>query len=364
MQKRIDWPLLLATILLTTMGIVILHAINFRDPSLAEGFNPLRQLMAAFIGFAVLILVARTDYRLWLRVAPFWYIAALALLAILLFVGEVVFGATRGIDLGVFEFQPTEVAKLGLILMLARLYAMRAKVLRHPRFLVYSLFMAALPAVLVIMQPDIGSAVVLGFIWLIMTLVSNVRKSYVVILVVAGLLLMPFATQQLEPYQQERLESFFNPASDPQGSGYNVNQSTIAVGSGQIFGRGLGGGTQSQLNFLPSQHTDFIFAVLAEKLGLLGAGLVIGLFVVFLARGLLIAVRARDRFGSLLASGIVAMFLIHILISIGMNLGVAPVTGLPLPFISYGGTNLVISLFAVGLLLSIAKHRQNLEFKE
>lgn len=364
MTLRFDWILLISVGLLTVIGLVVLHAITFRDPSLEAGFNPAQQVVAAALGLAALIVAARMDYRIWLRAAIPWYLVAVILLGVLLFVGEVVFGATRGIHLGFLDFQPTEVAKLGLILLLARLYALHSLSLRRLRYFALSLLIVGVIAALVFLQPDIGSVAVLGFIWLLMTLMSNIRKTHVLVLMVVLAVSAPFAIGQLEPYQQQRLETFFNPAADPQDAGYNVNQAKIAVGSGQIFGRGLGGGTQSQLNFLPAQHTDFVFAVLAEKLGLLGAGLVMSLFGVVLFRGLYIAYHARDKFGSLLAGGIVAMFLVQIIISIGMNLGVAPVTGLPLPFISYGGTSLVMSLFAVGLLLSVSANKQKLEFKE
>lgn len=364
MQKRFDWVLLAATLLLVIIGLIVLHAINFRDPSLAEGFDPIHQLISAVLGLGVMFAASRVDYRFWFRIAPIWYVASALLLVALLFIGETVAGSTRSIDLGLFEFQPTEFAKLGLIFLLARWYALRARELRHPWYVFSSLVAAGILAGLIVLQPDIGSAVLLGGIWFIVTLASNVRKSYVAALVVLVIIASPFIMQQLQPYQQERLQTFFNPGADPQGSGYNVDQATIAVGSGQIFGRGLGGGSQSQLNFLPSQHTDFVFAVVAEKLGLLGAALVIGLFAVVLFRGFYIALHARDTFGALLATGLTGMLLIHVIIAVGMNLGVAPVTGLPLPFISYGGTNLVISLFAIGVLQSIATHKQDLEFKE
>lgn len=362
MEKKFDWVLMVAVVLLTVIGLVVLHSINFRDPSLAEGFNPSRQLVAALLGLAALIFAARADYSMWLRIAPVWYLASLVLLVLLLIFGEVVFGATRGINLIIFDFQPTEVAKLGIIFMLSRIFTQKIKDLHRFRFLALSIVITGIVGSLILMQPDLGSVAVIGFIWLMIVTVSRVRSSHLVMVMLLFVAAMPIALAELEPYQQQRLETFFSPGEDAQGAGYNVEQSTIAVGSGQLFGRGLGGGTQSQLNFLPAQHTDFIFAVLSEKLGLMGAGLVIGLFGVVLFRGFYIAYNAKDTFGSLLATGISAMFLIQVVITIGMNLGVAPVTGLPLPFISYGGTSLVVSLFAIGILQSIAMNRKNLEF--
>ena len=363
MQKRFDWVLLTAVVLLTVIGLVVLHSINFRDPSLAEGFNPSRQVVAALLGMAALIFASRVDYRLWFRLAPAWYFVSIGLLVALLMFGEVVFGATRGINLGIFDFQPTEVAKLGLVFLLARIYTQHSKQLYRFRFVGYSIVVLGVLCGLVILQPDLGSVAVLGFIWLLMTVVSKIQTSHIVMVLLLLVAAAPFALAEMEPYQQQRLETFFSPGEDSQGAGYNVEQSTIAVGSGQLFGRGLGGGTQSQLNFLPAQHTDFIFAVLSEKLGLLGAGLVVLLFGVVLTRGFYIAYNAKDTFGSLVASGISAMFLIQVIITIGMNLGVAPVTGLPLPFISYGGTSLIVSLFSIGILQSIAMNRKSLEFE-
>jgi len=196
-----------------------------------------------------------------------------------------------------------------------------------------------------------------------MLVCASTNKLQILIITLAAAAFIPFATNLLQPYQQRRIETFLSPLSDPQGAGYNVVQSQIAVGSGGLFGRGLGSGSQSQLNFLPSQHTDFIFAVVAEKLGFLGALLVVALFTLVISRGILIAWRADDSFGMLLASGIVAMLFFHFMINIGMNLGVMPVTGIPLPFLSYGGTNLIISMGGIGLLLSIARHRKQLTFR-
>ncbi|MEX0748433.1 MAG: rod shape-determining protein RodA [Candidatus Saccharimonadales bacterium] len=364
MLKKFDLILLASVLLLTVIGLVVLHAINVRDPSLLQGFNPTVQLVAAMIGLIGLVVAARIDYRLLMRIAPAWYGVGLALLAIVLLIGETVSGSIRSIEVGFFEFQPTEIAKLGLIVMLARYFAYNRRDLIKIRYFVGSLLILGAVAALIMLQPDLGSVMVMAAIWFLMAMMSGTRRLFLVLFVGVALAVLPLATQLLEPYQQARLETFFNPAADPQGQGYNVNQAIIAVGSGQLFGRGLGGGTQSTLNFLPSQHTDFIFAVVAEKLGLLGAGLVLVLFGVVIWRGVRIAWQAQDRFGAQLSTGIVAMLLVQVVITVGMNLGIAPVTGLPLPFIAYGGTNLVISLFAIGILQSIVTHNQTLQFKQ
>ena len=361
--QRIDWFLLVSTVLLTVIGLLILNAINFKDPLLAQDFSPVKQTVTAGVGIFLLMLFMRTDYRLWFRFGIFWYVASLVLLVLTWAVGETAFGAQRSIDLGLIQFQPTEVAKIGLIMVLAKVLSKYHEELSRLRFLGYTLAITALPMALIVIQPDLGSALVLGFIWFLMVATSNISKKQLALLAAIGLAVLPFAISQLQPYQAERLETFMNPTADPQGSGYNVVQSQIAVGSGQLLGRGLGSGSQGQLNFLPSQHTDFVFAILAEKLGFLGASLVILLFVLLLFRAIMVAWRAEDRFGMYLAVGITAMFFFHIVINIGMNLGIMPVTGLPLPLVSYGGTNLIVSLIAIGLLESIVRHHKELQFK-
>ena len=350
--------------LLTLVGLVVLHSISLQEVAPSQSFNPVVQIMAALLGIAAMIVMARLDYRLLVRIAPMWYMVAIGLLALVLIVGETVSGATRSIELGFFEFQPTEVAKIGLILMMARYYSMHSHSLGKIRYVLGSLLLLGFVAAFILMQPDLGSVVLISAVWFIMTAMSSMRRVYVVALIVIAAAMIPVVSSQLEPYQQARISSFFDPAADPQGQGYNVNQAMIAVGSGQLLGRGLGGGTQSSLNFIPAQHTDFIFAVLAEKLGLLGGGVVIALFGVVIWRGILIAYRARDRFGMLLAVGVVSAIFVQTVITIGMNLGVAPVTGLPLPFIAYGGTSLMMSLFAIGILQSIATHSQELHFRD
>lgn len=364
MQPRFDWILLVLVALLGGIGLVLLHSINFRDPALAEGFEPSRQVVAFLLGLGLLLAASRVDYRLWLRLAPVWYAVGVLLLIILLYVGEEVFGATRSIQLGLFDFQPTEVAKLGLIFILGRLFATQAAQLYKLRYLALSIGLLLGVAIFVALQPDIGSVAVLGFVWLLMTMMSKVSKRQLALVVVIALAISPMVIAELEPYQQQRIETFLSPGSDPEGTDYNIEQATIAVGSGQLLGRGLGGGTQSQLNFIPAQHTDFAYAVLAEKLGLLGAGLVVLLFAGVIWRALLITYRAKDTFGTLLAGGITGMLFIQVTINIGMNLGLLPVTGLPLPLISYGGTNMVMTLLAIGVLQSIAMNRKKLQFEQ
>jgi rod shape determining protein RodA len=277
-------------------------------------------------------------------------------------IGHSALGATRWINLGFFQFQPSEFAKIILIIVLAKYFSDHYDQMDRPRYLLISLGYALVPIALVLTQPDLGTALVLGVIWLVMAVVSRVRLVHLGAMVLAGLAAIPLVVPHLKPYQRARIETFLNPTADPLHSGYNVVQSTIAVGSGQVFGRGLAAGSQSQLNFLPSQHTDFIFAVLGEKMGFIGGMLVILLFTALLLRAIVIAARASDRFGLLLATGVTAMLLFHVFVNIGMNIGLLPVTGIPLPFISYGGTSLLVSMLALGLLESVAVRRRKIQF--
>lgn len=322
------------------------------------------QIIFATMGIVTLFLVAAVDYRVWRKFTPALYCLAVALLVIVSVAGTSVLGATRWINLGFFQFQPSELVKLVLIIILAKFLSKHYDQMRRPKYLLASLAYTVLPMVLVLSQPDLGTALVLIVIWLSMILASRVKMTHLVIMALIGISLLPVGMGFLQPYQRARLATFINPTADPLGTGYNVVQSTIAVGSGQWFGRGLAAGSQSQLNFLPSQHTDFIFAVLAEKMGFFGAVLCILIFAGLLLRSVFIAFRARDRFGMLIAVGITAMLLFHEFINIGMNLGIMPVTGIPLPFVSYGGTSLLVGMISIGLLESIAARHKKIQFTD
>jgi rod shape determining protein RodA len=360
--KNIDLILLGVTILLFIIGILMQYSISFKAANLEAPADARNQIIFAIISLVALGVMTVMDYRVWAKYTTWLYLAMLGLLGFVMIAGKTALGATRWINLGFFQFQPSELAKLVLVIVLAKFLAKNYDQMDRPKYLALSLLYVGLPMGMVLVQPDLGTALVMGFIWLSMVLVSRVKKTYLVGMAAAGLAALPLIYQFLKPYQRTRLLTFINPTADPLGTGYNVVQSTIAVGSGQWFGRGLAAGSQSQLNFLPSQHTDFIFAVLAEKLGFVGSLLLLALFAVLLMRGLMIAYRAGDRFGMFLAVGLVAMFLFHIFINVGMNVGIVPVTGIPLPFVSYGGTSLLVGAVGIGLLESVAARRKRLEF--
>ena len=363
--KNFDWILFGVAILLTIMGLIVIYSTSFKATSLASSSDVVHQIIFTIAGLAVMFWLARMDYRTWGKLNIWVYsLTVIALLFVLAFAHPIL-GAKRWIDLGFFQFQPSEFMKLALIVALAKLFSENYDQLERPRFLLISLGYLAIPLALVFKQPDLGSALVLVVIWLSMALVSGLRKLHLFALIAVVLAFLPIGLKLLKPFQRARLETFINPTADPLSTGYNVVQSTITVGSGQVFGRGLAAGSQTQLNFLPSlaQHTDFIFASLSEKMGFVGSGLLLVLFGILLVRGLVIAYRAQDRFGMFVATGIVAMLLFHMVINIGMNMGIAPVTGIPLPFVSYGGTSLIVALASIGLLESIAIRRKKLQFE-
>ena len=360
--KNLDLSLLLTVLLLTTVGILVLYSISFKAAEVASPVDAANLVVFAVLGVTVMLAVARFDYHAGSKTTPWMYGFMLLTLLAVMVMGKTALGATRWIDLGFFQFQPSELAKIIMIIVLAKFFSTHYDQMENPKFLLLSIIYTAIPMLFVLAQPDLGTALVFGIIWFVMAAASKVRKSHLAVLLGMGLAMLPIAIQFLKPYQKNRLLTFFNPTADPLGTGYNVVQSTIAVGSGQLFGRGLAAGSQSQLNFLPSQHTDFIFAVLAEKMGFVGAVLLLALFALFMTRTLIIAGRAKDRFGMFIALGLASMFLFHMFINIGMNMGIMPVTGIPLPFLSYGGTSLLVSMIGVGLLQSIAVRRKKIEF--
>ncbi|HEX3081803.1 MAG TPA: FtsW/RodA/SpoVE family cell cycle protein, partial [Candidatus Saccharimonadia bacterium] len=289
--KNFDWILFGVMVLLVVIGLIVIYATSFKATKLVGLTDVWHQLAFGIVGLGVFGFMARTDYRTWYKMVPWVYGVTLLLLVIVLLSSRAVLGAQRWIDLGFFQFQPSEFAKLVLIVLLAKFFAEHYDQMHRLRYLAISLAYVAVPVALVVKQPDLGTALVLMAIWAAMALVAPVRRLYLVAMGAIGVAMLPFILSHLKAYQRDRLTIFLNPQIDPLGAGHNVIQSTITIGSGQLFGRGLAAGSQTQLNFLPSlaQHTDFIFAVLNEKLGFVGGTLLIVLFGVLLWRGLRIA---------------------------------------------------------------------------
>lgn len=351
-----DFILIITVILLIILSVVIIYSTTYYQKT---NFA-VDQLFYAGIGLVVLFGLALFDYRALGTATVTLYILGILSLILLLVPGftQQIAGAHRWYNLGFAQFQPSEIFKLILILTLARYYSANAASLKF-RHLIGGFFITLLPAILVALEPDLGTALVYFVIFFFILFSTQIRRVYFlitsIILVFISPLLWFFV---LRGYQKARILSFLNPQNNPFGSGYNVLQSTIATGSGGFWGRGLGHGPQSQLNFLPAQQTDFIFASTAEQLGFIGAFVLLGLFFILITRALAVAKNSKDQFGSYIAIGIVGMLLFQIFVNIGMNIGIMPVTGIPLPLVSYGGSSLITCLAAVGLLESIyIRHR-------
>ncbi|MFY9113889.1 MAG: rod shape-determining protein RodA, partial [Dethiobacteria bacterium] len=316
-------------------------------------------LGAGLIGIIFISLIDYINFSSWAR---YIYVINLLLLVAVLVVGRGD-NVKRWIDLGFIDIQPSEYAKLTLIIILARLLSEKEGQLgkRFSASIPALIYTAVLTA-LIFLQPDLGTAMVIVAILLGLLYVAGINLKYLFYMLGSGAVAFPFLWMFLEGYQKKRLMIFLNPEMDPLGYGYQLMQSIIAVGSGSIWGKGLFEGTQVRLNYLPEQHTDFIFAVLGEELGFIGAVGLLFLFFLLIYRILWIGSQSKDVFGSLICSGVAIMLSFHVLVNIGMTIGIMPVTGLPLPFISYGGNSLLINFLAIGLVLNIGMRRQKIQF--
>ena len=352
--QKIDLIAVVAAFLLTVIGLTVLFTIS---SGTTLGGNFFRQLIAVVIGVAVMLFLISYDYRsLSAASTKLYFLMLISLLLVVVF-GSTVRGTTGWLKLGIFNFQPVEVAKVVMIIFLASFLTKKKFEMSIAVRIISSIVLVALPVFLILRQPDLGSSLIIMAIWLAMLLASEIKKKNWVVLFSLGALLILSSLFFLKNYQIERLTNFIDPFSDPKGSGYNVIQSMVAVGSGGVWGKGLGHGSQSQLNFLPEKHTDFIFAVVSEELGLVGSLLVLFLFLLLFYRMKETARASRDNFGYLLVIGIMAMFFTQFLVNIGMNLGIAPVTGVPLPFLSYGGSSVLAVFAAMGIFLSVASRK-------
>ena len=354
--REVDWILVGATVLLIAYGVVILLSATGGAPDAAT-FVRARALHLA-IGAVALVVAAMYDYRRLAGAAQVIYAGTVLLLGVVLVFGEARLGAQRWISLGPFGgFQPSEAAKLAIVVTLAR-HLDAIKTLPRLRSLFPFAAHVAVPMLLIVRQPDLGTAMVLLAILAAMLYVGGARPQDSAGVSAVAAIVLPFAWNFLHDYQRRRLAAFLDPTADPLGAGYALIQAKIAVGSGQLFGKGLFAGTQNLLRFIPEQHTDFIFTVVGEELGLLGATVLLALYLIWLWRALGIAVGARDRFGALIATGIATMVAFHVVINVGMTIGLMPVTGIPLPLLSYGGSSLLTTLAGTGLLLSIRLRRR------
>lgn len=346
--QRIDWWLAASALALSGVGLLVLYNLSWPEDS-----RFLKQLAFTGVGVAVLFALQLADAHFWRNASVVLYGLAVALLLGLLLFGEPTRGARGWIAVGAIGFQPAEFSKLAVILFLATtLERLRFDLARFSDMLAV-LVIAGVPALLIALQPDMGNALILLATSSTMVLYTGLDKKKLAVLVLLAAAVAGIAwLLVLAPYQKDRIRTFLSPQSDPLGAGYNVAQSVVAIGSGGFFGRGLGLGTQSQLDFLPEQETDFIFAAGAEELGFLGASLILGLYAVLLWRLWRMHGRERNLYSAFLVLGALALFFFQATVNIGMNMGLLPVTGVTLPFVSYGGSSLVVSFAALGVALS------------
>ena len=342
--------ILAPSVLLLSLSLLILFSTSVTQAGTDWSFF-VRQGIYGAVSLAAFFMLAFSDYRVLVRLSPFFYVGLLTLLIITFIVGENVRGSVRWIDFGFVTLQASELAKPVMILSLSFLLV-RYPPLKLRHYLV-SLFILAPPLILIFSQPDLGSSIIIISIWAALVFVAHLPLLYAAISLLLPLATFPLFWENLKDYQRERLTSFLNPSADPLGSGYNLVQAIIAVGSGQLLGRGLGRGTQSHLNFLPEQKTDFIFATTAEELGFLGVLLILGLFGFLIYRLFLILRATRDTEGALIVVGTITVFLAQIFINVGMNLGILPITGITLPLVSFGGSSLVSVFALLGLCESV-----------
>ena len=361
--RDFDALLLLAALGLVGLGTLLIYSGSFSQFGTPEGLDfshpVVRQVAFAAAGLLLALLFTRIDYRTLGNVSIGLYVAAVASLLFVLVEGEVTHGSRRWILIGGTPVQPSELAKLIVIIALAKYLADHQEQMDSARVFLTSLVIAAVPAALVFAQPDLGSAVIFAAVWFGMAVVGGARWKHVGVLVSAGIVAVQFTFIGLvSDYQRERIALWLDPGRDPLGAGFQALQAKIGIGSGGMFGKGLTHGSQTQLDFLRTETTDYVFSVLGEELGFVGALLLFGLFLVLLWRALRVAELSRDMFGRLLATGMVIYILLQTFINVGVNLGLLPVTGIPLPFVSQGGSSLIALLIGLGILQSILlRHR-------
>lgn len=352
-RLHIDLPLLLGLLLLSAIGLFVLYSAGDQSTDLIT-----RQLIRLGIGFVIMFAIAQISPAVILRWAPWIFGIGLIMLVAVLLLGEVGKGAQRWLNLGFFRFQPSEIMKVAVPMMIAW-YLAEVVLPPRKRHLVAALTVLILPTLLVAKQPDLGTALLIASSGIFVLLLAGLQWKLIIGSLITLVSSAPLVWNYLlHDYQRQRVLTFINPENDPLGAGYHIIQSTIAIGSGGLYGKGWLNGTQSHLDFLPERSTDFIFAVFGEEFGFLGILLLLAIYGVIIVRGLIIANQAQDTFTRLLAGSLILTFFVYIFVNIGMVTGILPVVGVPLPLISYGGTSMVTLLASFGILMSIQTHRR------
>ena len=346
---KLDWLLILPMFLLIAFGLIAIHSLSFGVTG--DGLSIFdRQLIFVVISLVFFFIISFIDYRIWRSYASIFYFVSIVLLVLVFVIGKTTNGAVSWFKLGFFNFQPVEFVKISLVLLLAKYFSQVEATILNWKNVLVSFVYVFIPVLLVILQPDMGSAMVLLSIWLGMVFLAGMNFRQLLVLLLGGVIII-FGSWSLvlHNYQKQRVISFLHPGQDALGSGYNVIQAMVAIGSGGLTGKGVGNGSQSQLNFIPEKHTDFIFATISEESGLIGVALILLFFAIIFFRMKVTIESSRDRFGRLIVAGTLVTIFFQILINIGMNLGIMPVAGLSLPFLSYGGSFLltIVVLMAI-----------------
>jgi rod shape determining protein RodA len=351
-----EWVLPLLAVTVSALGVLTVYSASYAP----DGDAPLmavRQLVWLGAGLAILLAMLSFDYRRLERHAYLIYLAALLLVLAVPVIGSVGGGSRRWLRLGPISVQPSEFIKLAMVLVCARHFSLTPPANLGLREAALPLAFAAVPAVAILLQPDLGSAALVVLLTLTMLVLGGVQLRWLGLLASPVVLLAPLLWSGLKEYQQKRILTFIDPGQDPLGAGYHVIQSKIAVGSGMLWGKGFLQGTQNHLSFLPEQHTDFIFSVFSEEWGLAGAAILMACYLALLLRGALIAARARNRFGALLVLGVLTIVFWQVVVNVGMVIGLMPVVGIPLPLFSYGGSSMLCLLMGIGLVMNVSMRR-------
>lgn len=357
--SRLDFNFAFVILALNLIGLINLYSATHGLFSKDRMDLFWMQLAWLSVGWAIYLGVTLIDYKLLVRAAYLFYGLNVAALVLVSIMGKTSLGATRWLDLGFFHYQPSETMKLVLVLMFARLLSSRDKMQgMSVTELLAPVGLALIPFVLTVKQPDLGTAALLLAITSTVLMFVGVNRSILIFLVIVATLAAPIVWNfGLKEYQKNRVLTFLSPGRDPRGTGYNSIQSKIAVGSGKVLGKGFRKGTQSQLEFLPERHTDFIFSVLSEEHGFIGSVTTLGLFVILLLMSVRIAINARDKAGALIVIGVLAYMFWHVFVNMGMVIGILPIVGVPLPLLSYGGTGMITTMLGMGLISSVAYRR-------
>ncbi len=352
--KKLDWVLVASALVICVAGLLTLYSINFGKP----GFiNFQKQTVFVVFGFFVMILFSYLDFRIFknrslLLIAI--YLAVLAVLAATLILARQIRGTHSWLNFFDLNFQPVELAKLIVILIMAKYFSLRHVEMYRSRHVIASAVYVFLPGILILLQPDLGSVMVLAAIWIGLVILAGIKLRHLLLVLICGIIIFSAAWfGALKTYQKDRILTFLNPQRDPFGASYNLIQSKIAIGAGGIFGRGLGQGIQGRLDFLPEKHTDFIFAAFAEEWGFIGIVFLLAMFGVIFYRLIKISLHSDNNFSRIFSSGVCLMIFCQMFINIAITLGLLPITGISLPFVSYGGSGILINFIALGIVQNI-----------